>query len=588
MNYTEHIDLSQIEANDKPTWLNMYNSDMRKIDNAVGDLMTTTSSVSGTLIPELIKDVDNLQQIAAKNTSDIAINTSSIGALKLEDAKLATDIDTLDKREAAHYDALSGSADVNKQAIKDIQDQQIVFQANLQTTRNLAANNASSINKLQGRVTILEDNYTNNTSDIDNLRVDVDNLKTETDTLDTTTRQHDNDIANLKTSVNANTTNIGSIDSRVQTLEVLPTRMDSLENTATELRTDVDKNAGDIAANDADITALQTKTANITNGVNVPFGFGTTADGERGYEKADGTIESFGTSSDIAEINSLIGEINNKITALNTKTANIRDGKALPFSLAIESAGGAYGYIKNGETGVTPFLTSDDVGSIVNITPIETKVKNIDGSPNIARSFSANNNEIHVNDLYVAKLDSDTAMENPGFYVKNDAHLTVTSSMGLGVDSNGNYGYIKAGADTVTPFMPKTKFVIYSANSQPVNFQSEIRERIFRGSSNTLLFFTTINSDNLRAIFADGTINANAFSHRTNSNLNTEWEKNAYALLNSLMGSIYIYDVSSVGYMSKHVTCFATQANSITRVPGILIGYFSYPTSNNNPRVLFI
>lgn len=460
MNYTEHIDLSQIEANDKPTWLNMYNSDMRKIDNAVGDLISTTGSVSKTIIPELVKDISDLRVSVADNSKNIAVNTTSIAALQLADKNLQADIDTLDKREQAHYDALSGNVDVDKAAIKDLQDQQIVFQANLQTTRDIAAVNSSSINKLQGRVTKLEQDNDTSKTDISNAQADIDNLKADVDTLEVTNRQQDNSIAALQTSVAQNTSDINTQGNRITALEALPDRVSTLENDTNDLRTDVDKNAGDITANMGDITALQTKTANISSGVTVPFSFGTTADNKRGYEKPDGNIEAFSTAADIAEINNLITQLNAKITALNTKTANITDGMALPFSLGIESAGGAYGYIKNGETGVTPFLTSDDVEDIVDITPIQTKVQNISGSPTISAGFTNTPGNITTSNLVITSAtgnDKTLKVGKDGEGAPQDIDIP----FGFGIDSSGNYGYKKVGADTVTPFLANIPFSDY-------------------------------------------------------------------------------------------------------------------------------
>lgn len=469
MNYTEHIDLSQIEANDKPTWLNMYNSDMRKIDNAVGDLISTTGSVSKTIIPELIKDITDLQDSVADNSKNIAVNTTSIAALQLADTLLKSDISTLDRREQAHYDALSGNVDVDKAAIKDLQDQQIIFQANLQTTRDIAAINSSSINKLQGRVTKLEQDNDTAKTDISNAQADIDNLQAEVDTLEVSNRQQDNSISALQNSVAQNTNDINSQDNRITALEALPDRVSTLENDTNDLRTDVDKNAGDITANMGDITALQTKTANITSGVTVPFGFGTTADNKRGYEKPDGNIEAFSTAADITEINNLITQLNTKITQLNTKTANITDGMALPFSLGIESAGGAYGYIKNGETGVTPFLTSDDVDDIVNIAPIEAKVQNISGSPTISAGFTNTPGNITTSNLVItAAAGNDKTLK-----VGKDGEGTpqdIDIPFGFGIDSNGNYGYKKVGADTVTPFLKK--YSIFDTTAPSYNIQN--------------------------------------------------------------------------------------------------------------------
>lgn len=97
-NKTTHYDLSQYTANDKPTYLVDYNSDMSNIDTGIYNAQTTANeseAAIGTLsnltttdksslvnaINEVDGNVDTISGTVAQQTIDIAANTSAIGNL---------------------------------------------------------------------------------------------------------------------------------------------------------------------------------------------------------------------------------------------------------------------------------------------------------------------------------------------------------------------------------------------------------------------------------------------------------------------------------------------------------------------------
>lgn len=97
-NKTSHYNLSQYVANDKPTYLTDYNTDMSNIDTGIygakskadtnetniGDLTTLTTDTKSTLVGA-INEVDSHADTNAgnisQNTTDIATNTSHIGTM---------------------------------------------------------------------------------------------------------------------------------------------------------------------------------------------------------------------------------------------------------------------------------------------------------------------------------------------------------------------------------------------------------------------------------------------------------------------------------------------------------------------------
>lgn len=68
-NKTQNLDLSQFVGVDKPSWLNDYNSDMQKIDQAYGNFTGVES---------------NLRDDINKNTADISTLKTNVNALQVE------------------------------------------------------------------------------------------------------------------------------------------------------------------------------------------------------------------------------------------------------------------------------------------------------------------------------------------------------------------------------------------------------------------------------------------------------------------------------------------------------------------------
>lgn len=383
-NHTPNIGLSQFIGTDKPTWLGDYNSDMEKIDKSIGDLVVGTSSIISSRIDLLEASMSDTVSNVAKNAADIAVNTSSISAIAANIVNITADINTLDTREAAHFKTLSENQGANNQTIQDLQDKQTYFNQNMDRIESLADAAQTDVTRLETRVSKnesdiadLQNSQTDTSTDISTIRADVAQLTAENLQQDTAIKKIESDHIVMTASIASNT-------ARIVDLEKLPSAVSDLETSLNDAKQDITNNMGDIASAQADIETLQKVTANIAEGVAVPFGFGETADGKKGFiNDSSGTRDSvvvpFATLDDIADVNASIKDNADDITILETRTANITAGKALPYSLAI-AQGGAYGYIKNGETGVTPFVTADDVADVVNIQPIQADVNSLKAS----------------------------------------------------------------------------------------------------------------------------------------------------------------------------------------------------------------
>lgn len=420
-NHTPNLKLPQFIGTDKPTWLGDVNNAFSNIDAGFGDLQLTTSSIISTQIKDLQDTVALHTDGILENAKDIAINTASIGAMATHMAVLDADLETLDKRERSHFATLQNNIDLNNKNVQDIAGDNVYIKKNMDkiesdviiATASIAAYK-TQVDNLDKKVDTFDNRINDNATDIANLQAETDVLIQRADTADT-------DISALQQKDIVTTSSIANLDSRVKILETLPTDVSDLTQKVNDNTTDITDLDNLTQGHTTAIQGLQTKTNGITDGVTVPFGFGIDASGNRGFLQPDGSVQPFFTDKEWQDLQDDINNNMTDISDLQTKTAGITDGMTLPYSLAI-APGGAYGYKKNGEQGVTPFVTVEDVDKIVDLQPLEADVQNLQTTTTALQTKTAN--------------------------IANGAAVPFS----LGVDSSGNYGYIKAGADTVTPF----------------------------------------------------------------------------------------------------------------------------------------
>lgn len=492
MEHTKVLGLTQYERNTPTSWIGNYNNDMAKIDNAVGELITTTSSINKAQIPEIFEAISDMQKVDVKHTQDIALNTASIARAYTRIDDNVANIDLLDKREAAHYNALSKLQDTVLEDVAKLDKDIYRVDKNTQVIRKDVNINTSSISKLQVRVQELEDSESNSSERLDNIETGIENLKEDTATLDTNMREARADISKLDVLT-------ASISDKLKIVS------DTQDTADAAVRAQAEK-----------IEALQTKTDNITDGVKVPFSFGQNASGEYGYiplaqnaaeDGAEEQVVPFVSAQKFDDLQQLVEGNVTDIGGLLEKTKDVKGDFKAPFDFGI-APGGAYGYFRNGSEALTPFVTEDDVSELTVIKNIDAKVANIAEGVSVPFSFASTTvgaygyvtkegdfkefgGDVQEQDTYVT-VDSD----NKNFLIKNNTGSPITVWLGsdarlktndngqlyirarrqdsglnsevlfggqeydrsikvpfsFGVDDNGNYGYIKAGADTVTPF----------------------------------------------------------------------------------------------------------------------------------------
>lgn len=503
-NHTPTLNLSQFVGTDKPTWLGDYNSDMEKIDSSIHNLeIGTTSTIAGQ-IKILDTSVQELFKLDTEQTVKIAANTSSISNIQMNLTAAQDHIESLDDRETLHNTATTAQLDSQKTILDDMTKNMNHFELNMNRIEDMAVLSTASVAKLEVRMAAAESDIRGLQNTSNDYSVDINNLKTEIDTLETTTRLHDADINNAKRSLVVLTSSVAANQIALETYkEKTDDLISDIKVTSNNNATEITNIKNELSTTTNTANTVNTRTENITEGVAVPFGFGIDAAGKYGYiPNNETTITPFATETDISGMRDEINETMADVGDLKTKTANITDGKALPYSLGI--TGSQYGYIPNGETGVVPFVSRSDIESIVNITPIETKVRYITGSPTISADIKSTTEgvELKNDNQRIIQLLNNSSNSTIILHLGKNDNNTIPLPFGFGIDDQGNYGYIKAGADTVTPF--KSGYGLeadnYNTTVNDINISGTFKSPgvqpndkllVFNKTANPIYFLTT-------------------------------------------------------------------------------------------------
>lgn len=581
------IGLSQFILGDEPSWMSDYNRDMLKITENINGLHNATATVIAGRLNMLEEQTVALTDAVHTNTSDIAVNTSSIAANKVLIEANTTHIDAVDSREQGHYDTLSKQVDGQIASLEEFRDKQTYFEQNMNKTEAEVTILTASVAANRVAIENVSRETNQNSDDIGLLTGNVDDAIAKVDAMETQVRNNTTNIAANSKNIESNTSSIAATNSRVKALEDKSPQTDTNTADITTLKTDVANLQYHAKTDEEDIDNLQAVTANVQSGVTVPFGFGETADGERGWKDTDGTIQPFLTSEEHLELMADIASNLSKINELIEKTKNLMNGAALPFSLGIADSG-AYGYIKNGEYGVTPWVTENAVKSIVDIKPLEANIQTLSGNvdtlvqtaENLEQNVTTLSSTVDAMESGKASAQSVTALTqtvsghtdsieslksnvdalktdkadktdgsidaiegsfiqagadstrpylSSGFTVATGGSRVILTKypgkvgvkelwignnnadverikipFSLGVDANGNYGYVKAGADTVTPFLSKSELSGGSASVIKISNNIACAKITIRPDMQIFLRF--VNMENVMIYASDGTM----------------------------------------------------------------------------------
>lgn len=476
-NHTPTLGLSQFVGGvDKPTWLGDYNSDMEKIDTSIHNLeIGTTSTIAGQ-IKILDSSVQELFKLDTEQSVKIAANTSSISNIQMNLTAAQDHIESLDDRETLHNTATTAQLDSQKTILDDMTKNMNHFELNMNRIEDMAVLSTASLAKLDVRMVTAESDIRGLQNTSNDYGVSIDNLKTEVDTLETTTRLHGVDIQNAKKSLTVLTSSVSANQIILETYqEETNDLISDIQNASNNNATEITNIKDELSTTTNTANTVNTRTENIAEGVAVPFGFGINASGNYGYiPNNETTITPFATETDISGMRDEINETTADVSDLKNKTANITDGKALPYSLGI--SGSQYGYIPNGETGVVPFLARGDIESIVNLQPIKANIKeienNIDSTNNRVNDIE-NNIDNTNNDVNVLRSEISQVENN-----QNDINSTLTNLQNTSSNQDRNINEINTNIQSLEESITSLNNSISDINTNISNLQGILTQTL--------------------------------------------------------------------------------------------------------------
>lgn len=456
MDFTENLKLTLFTENDVTSWLGNYNNDMQKIDDAYGDL-TTSTSVSSAEIKILQDKVVTLETTSAQHTDQLSVNTSSIAANALE-------IQTLETRENVHYnsltdqiDALAESGESNLDAIK-------VLQSNVQTIRDIAAVNSSSISKMQLRVDALEsgsqdfeeetrqtlEDHTTRIGDLESGLVDTDAIareaKINAELAVTTSSVASAQVTALNTTVEEMRGDLDSAESEINTVK------EASETNAANIVTlnaSVANNTASISANQMEIASLDTRIESLEDGGNA----------SELTQRVD-ALETWKTSAstDITTAQTTADSAKTVAENVQSQVSGIKSGAAVPFSFGTDSRGN-YGYIKAGADTVTPFnqlILLNELDGEVNGTKF-----NIDSIRHCAMQYPARYIVLPPIDQRPYYVGNNNNILDIPYIVDNDIRPQILSFVRMLEEGLGLRAYI-------TPIIREKPLIVIADRRNPV------------------------------------------------------------------------------------------------------------------------
>lgn len=220
------------------------------------------------------------------------------------------------------------------------------------------------------------------------------------------------------------------------------------------------------------------------------------------FSKIDEELYNAGANSDSAQqsaqgasqlaqsVNETLSETNAEVQRINGEVVTLKGANVTLENRVTELEGGS--------GSVSEQLTNLNEKAIINANDIKENQTSIAGLQG---------------DMIVAKNDIDTI---------EGQLVSGTTKFQFGIDEKGNYGYIKAGADTVTPFKTSAEFKkVKSVSSQGNEVNTSVNEVINVGQVGIFSGAGSWNVSNAEARILNISGTANDVGDRTNQAKNT-------------------------------------------------------------------
>lgn len=176
MRESEYLGLKIIEDNDKPSWTGEFDYNFEKVDTAVGEMSSSTSSIIGTLETR----IDNLENTTATHDTRIGVNTSSIAALNMDYVSFKTNQQAVNESDDGRLDVLESNS--------------LIIGTDMSNLKKEMERTSSIVAVAEQKVDVMETEVNRISSGLVTVQGNVNQLENDFDGLETTVNGFDNRI----------------------------------------------------------------------------------------------------------------------------------------------------------------------------------------------------------------------------------------------------------------------------------------------------------------------------------------------------------------------------------------------------------
>lgn len=185
MRESKYLGLKIIEDNDKPSWTGEFDYNFEKVDTAVGEMSSGTSSIIGTLETR----IDNLENTTATHDTHIGVNTSSIAALNMDYVSFKTNQQAVNESDDGRLDVLESNS--------------LIIGTDMSNLKKEMERTSSIVAVAEQKVDVMETEVNRVSSGLVTVQGNVNQLENDFDGLVTTVNGFDGRITSAQNNANS-------------------------------------------------------------------------------------------------------------------------------------------------------------------------------------------------------------------------------------------------------------------------------------------------------------------------------------------------------------------------------------------------
>ena len=204
MRESNYLGLKIIEDNDKPSWTGEFDYNFEKVDTAVGEMSSGTSSIIGTLETR----IDNLENTTATHDTHIGVNTSSIAALNMDYVSFKTNQQAVNESDDGRLDVLESNSLIIGTDMSNLKKE-------MERTSSIVAVAEQKVDVMETKVNSVSSGLVTVQGNVNQLENDFDGLETTVNGFDGRITSAQNNVNTLENDFDALETTVNGFDGRI-------------------------------------------------------------------------------------------------------------------------------------------------------------------------------------------------------------------------------------------------------------------------------------------------------------------------------------------------------------------------------------